>query len=288
MEQLLHWWQTLPSRSDPAIFTIGSYQLTYYALSYIAGFSLTYFLALYRLKTEEWNYSKGDIQDCMLFSALAGVIGGRLGHVILHDPAYYVRNPLRIFLPVDITNGFAYTGISGMAFYGGLIGIILTSLVFCHKRKIRYLRFVDLFTPAIPLGLALGRLANFVNGEFYGRITNMPWGMYFSSAPTHRLRHPSQLYEALLEGALLFVTLWALRKKRYFDGFISGMFIIGYGAMRFMAEFARQPDHSTGFILDIFTLGHLLCVAMIAGGFITLRLVWRFNYAKNGISDRKG
>lgn len=268
MEQILSWWQHLPEHINPIAFTIGSFSMTYYALSYVLGFGIVYLLVVYRLKSENWEYSIGTVQDCFLSCSLGAIIGGRLGYVVLHNFRYYLSNPLKIICPFDFTDGVHYVGISGMAYYGALLGIVLVSVIFCHTKKIDYLHFTDLFLPAIPLGYCFGRLANFINGEFYGRITSMPWGMYFPADPTNQLRHPSQLYESFFEGILLFVILWSLRKKKVFDGFISGLYLIGYGFFRFFVEFTREPDHSSGFILGFLTIGQLFCVLMMAAGVV--------------------
>jgi phosphatidylglycerol---prolipoprotein diacylglyceryl transferase len=160
-----------------------------------------------------------------------------------------------------------------MSYHGGLIGIIIISIFFCRKYKIKYWNFGDLLCPAIPLGYTFGRLGNFINGELYGRVTDVPWGMYFPLDPQKSLRHPSQLYEALFEGIFLFVLLWSLRKKKHFDGFLLGIYICGYGAVRFIIEFFREPDYQLGFVLGPLSMGQILCMLMIMAG-ITI-LLWR-------------
>jgi phosphatidylglycerol:prolipoprotein diacylglycerol transferase len=247
-------------------FNIGGFHMTYYAMAYIFGFAVTYLVVLYRIRTERWEYSVETVQEAFLCGCLAAVIGGRLGYIVLHDFRYYMANPLKIISPFDLSSGFRYTGISGMAFYGAVIGVVIISIVFCRINKIRYFRFMDLFTPAIPIGYTLGRLANFINGEFYGRVTAMPWGMYFPSDPAGALRHPSQLYEAFFEGIVLFIILWSLRGKRYFDGFVSGLYLVGYGTFRFFIEFARQPDHASGLILGYLSIGQVFCLVMAISG----------------------
>lgn len=264
----------MPQYLDPVAIEIGGFRLSYYALAYIFGFAIAYLLVLYRLKSEEWEYSVETVQDGFLCGSLAAVIGGRLGYVALHDFTYYMANPLKIVSPFDLSDGFRYSGISGMAFYGAVIGVVISSIIFCRVKKIRYLRFMDLFTPAIPIGYTLGRAANFINGELYGRITNLPWGMYFPSDPTHALRHPSQLYEALFEGVLLFIILWSLRKKKYFDGFISCLYLIGYGSFRFFIEFVRQPDSVSAPMAGFFTMGQVFCMLMVLSG-VTIILIKR-------------
>ena len=165
-----------------------------------------------------------------------------------------------------ISNGLHYVGISGMSYHGGVIGVILVSIFFCQKYRINFWRFADLLCPAIPLGYTFGRLGNFINGELYGRVTTVPWGMYFPLDPTHQLRHPSQLYEAFFEGIFLFIILWSLRKRKFFGGFLFCLYLIGYGLVRFFIEFVRKPDSQLEFIFGPFTMGQILCACMILGG----------------------
>lgn len=281
MEQFWNFWQHIPEHLNPIAFQIGSFKVAYYALSYIFGFTIVYLLVVYRLKTEKWEYSIGTVQDCFLFCSLGAIVGGRLGHIALHDFTYYLANPLKIVCPFDFTNGIEYTGIAGMAYHGALLGIVVVSIIFCRVKKINYLRFADLFLPAIPLGYTLGRIGNFINGESYGRLTTMPWGMYFPLAPAYQLRHPSQLYEAFFEGIFLFIILWSLRKKKYFDGFISSLYLIGYGFLRFLVEFARQPDHRSGLIFGFLTIGQIFCMCMISAGIIIMLIKVSGNRSRN-------
>jgi len=153
-----------------------------------------------------------------------------------------------------------------MSYHGGVIGVILVSIFFCNKYRVNFWNFADLLCPAIPLGYTFGRIGNFVNGELYGRVTSVPWGMYFPSDPMHQLRHPSQLYETFFEGIFLFVILWSLRKMKCFDGFFFSFYLISYGLVRFFIEFVREPDAQLGFVLGPFTMGQVLCVFMILGG----------------------
>ncbi|MHC4756609.1 MAG: prolipoprotein diacylglyceryl transferase, partial [Planctomycetota bacterium] len=176
----------------------------------------------------------------------------------------------RIIVPFDFSNGFRYIGIYGMSYHGGLIGVIIASLIFCRKHKVNLWHFADLLSPAIPLGYTFGRIGNFINGELYGQVTTVPWAMYFPLDPTGQLRHPSQLYEALFEGIFLFIILWSVRKKRVFDGFHFCLYIIGYGITRFCIEFVREPDQGLGDLLKFFTMGQLLSIAMIVTGIIII------------------
>jgi phosphatidylglycerol:prolipoprotein diacylglycerol transferase len=160
-----------------------------------------------------------------------------------------------------------------MSYHGGLIGVVIVFILFCRKHKINFWHFGDLFCPAIPLGYTFGRIGNFINGELWGRVTTMPWGMYFPLDSTHSLRHPSQLYEALFEGIVLFILLWLIKKKKLFDGFLIGIYIGGYGFVRFFIEFFREPDYQLGFVLGFMSMGQVLCLLMMATG-ITI-LIWR-------------
>ena len=170
-----------------------------------------------------------------------------------------------------------------MSYHGGLIGAILASLFFCYKNKVNFWHFADLFSPTIPLGHTFGRIGNFLNGELFGRVTSVPWAMYFPLDPTGQLRHPSQLYEAFFEGIFLFVILWGVRKKRLFNGFHFCLYIISYGTVRFCIEFIREPNHGLGSIWHFFTMGQLLSTAMILGG-IFIMLINRYQQTRKDMA----
>jgi phosphatidylglycerol:prolipoprotein diacylglycerol transferase len=273
MKFLINSWQHLPSHISPTIFSIGSFQLRYYGLMYIIAFAIVYFLTLYRIKNENYEYTAENLQDYLVWAMLGVIIGGRFGYALFYNFAYYLHHPLEIILPFDFSHGFKFVGISGMSYHGGLIGVVIVSILFCRKNKIKFWNFVDLFCPAIPLGYSFGRIGNFINGELWGRITTVPWGMYFPLDSTHSLRHPSQLYEAIFEGIVLFLLLWLIRKKKRFDGFLIGIYICGYGFVRFFIEFFREPDYQLGFVLGFMSMGQVLCLLMMMAG-ITI-IVWR-------------
>jgi len=262
-----NWWAHIPEHLNPDIFRFGSFQIRYYGLMYLLAFLTVYGLLMYRVKHEKLEYSRELIQTYFIYAILGVLIGGRLGYVIFYDWSYYSKHLLQIFLPFNFSNGFCYTGISGMSFHPGLVGVIVGTLWFCKKYKVNFWHFTDLLASVIPLGYTFGRIGNFINGELYGRVTTVPWGMYFPLDSTHRVRHPSQLYEALFDGIFLFCILWSLRKKKIFDGFLFSLYIIGYGTVRFFIEFFRQPDPQLGFVLGPFTMGQVLCALMILGGF---------------------
>ena len=267
----MNWYNHIPEYINPNIIEIGSFQIRYYGLMYLIAFITTYWLILHRLKNERHEYSKAVIQKYFVYAIFGVMIGGRLGYVLFYDSNYFFQHPLRTICPFDYSNGFQYVGLFGMSYHGGLLGVVLASLLFCYKNKVNFWRLADFLTPAIPLGYTFGRIGNFLNGELYGRVTSAAWGMYFPLDLTGQLRHPSQLYEAFFEGIFLFIILWSLRKKRPFNGFHLCLYIISYGIVRFCIEFIREPDAGLGFIWRFLTMGQILSIAMIAvGAFIML------------------
>jgi phosphatidylglycerol:prolipoprotein diacylglycerol transferase len=194
------------------------------------------------------------------------MVGARLGYVVFYNLSYFLKHPLEIFLPFEFSNGITFTGISGMSYHGGVIGILIAGWLYTRKNAIRLRDVADLYIPCIPLGYTFGRLGNFINGELYGRITTAPIGMYFPLSPQKALRHPSQLYEAFFEGIFLFVVLWAIRKVRAPRGAMLAFYLVGYGLVRFGIEFYREPDAHIGFVVGVFSMGQVLCAGMIAGG----------------------
>ena len=268
MSDFVNFWQHLPSRIDPNIFQIGSFQVRYYSLMYIVAFALTYFLVVYRLQKEKFPYTRETIQDFMLWAIIGVILGGRLGYVLFYNFEYYLRHPSEIFLPFDFSHGIRFVGISGMSYHGGLVGLIAAAVIFCRKYRIAFWNMADLFAPAVPLGYTFGRIGNFINGELWGRATTVPWGMYFPLDGSGLLRHPSQLYEAFFEGVLLFAVLWGLREKRYFEGFFVALYMAGYGLVRFFIEFYREPDAQLGFVLGSLSMGQVLSLLMVMAGVV--------------------
>ncbi|HBB15830.1 MAG: prolipoprotein diacylglyceryl transferase [Syntrophus sp. RIFOXYC2_FULL_54_9] len=266
MQNFILAWRHLPSHLSPNLLEIGSFQLRYYSLMYLAAFACTYFLVMYRIRRERYPYTMDQIQDYFVWAILGVILGGRLGYVFFYNLAYYLDHPLEILFPFEFSNGFRFIGISGMSYHGGAIAVLVFSVMFCRRRNIDFWRFADLFCPAIPLGYTFGRIGNFINGELYGRATTVAWGMVFPLDPLHLLRHPSQLYEAFFEGVVLFTVLWMIRRKSPFDGALFAWYMIGYGAIRFFIEFFREPDVQLGFVLGPFSMGQLLCFLMIAAG----------------------
>jgi phosphatidylglycerol:prolipoprotein diacylglycerol transferase len=197
-----------------------------------------------------------DLEDIIFYGVLGVVAGGRLGYVLFYKPAYYLAHPLEIF----------YLWEGGMSFHGGLLGVMLMMFWLARSRKYPFLMVGDFVSPLIPLGLAAGRLGNFINGELWGRASTLPWAMVFPQSSDGIARHPSQLYQLGLEGLALFVLVWCFANKARPMGQISAVFLMGYGFFRFMAEFTREPDNFLGLLAAGLTMGQWLSLPMIIAG----------------------
>jgi len=266
MHDFTSWWQHLPYEMNPVIFSVGGFAIRWYGTMYIIAFAIVYLLSRYRIATEKLPFDKEFPGDALTWAMGGVLIGGRLGYILFYGFDQFLRDPVGILIPINFSGTCAFAGITGMSFHGGLIGVALALWLFSRKHKVDFLRTVDLFIPALPLGYTFGRLGNFINGELYGRVTTSAIGMYFPNAPTFALRHPSQLYEAFFEGIVLFVILWTIRKKAPWPGYLSGLYLIGYGTVRFFIEFYREPDAHLGFVLMGLSMGQVLCFLMIAAG----------------------
>ena len=252
---------------DPVLFEIGPLKVEYYGLMYLVAFAITYFFGC--LSSQEGRAVRhidrtgsGSVHS----HDRRAIIGARLGYVLFYNFSYYAQHPLEIFLPFDFSNGMALTGIAGMSYHGGLIGVIIASYIYTRRAGLSLFEMADLYVSVIPMGYTFGRLGNFINGELYGRVTDSSIGMYFPLAPGSELRHPSQLYEAFFEGIFLFIVLWNLRRFVKVRGGMMGLYLIGYGTVRFIIEFFRQPDAHIGFVLGSLSMGQMLCIAMILSG----------------------
>lgn len=240
---------------DPVIFSIGPLAVRWYGMMYLLGFIGGYLAMLHVSRLRDYGINKETLSDLLFYAVLGVVIGGRLGYTLFYNAEYYLAHPLRIF----------YVWEGGMSFHGGLLGVITVLLIFSYKRKLSRLTICDLAVVAVPIGLGLGRIGNFINGELWGRITDLPWGVVFPGAGVEP-RHPSQLYEAALEGLLLFVIIYVLHRKGAKPGVAAFSFLLGYGFFRFMVEFVRQPDEHLGFLWGGATMGQLLSLPMIIAG----------------------
>lgn len=253
---------------DPIALQIGPLAIHWYGLMYLVAFGLFYYLGLQRVRRHEFvqrGWKPRDIEDLLFFGVLGVVLGGRIGYVLFYKPTYYWANPLEI---LSVWKG-------GMAFHGGLLGVIAAMAVFAWMRQRSFLEVTDLIAPCVPTGLAAGRLGNFINGELWGRSADpsLPWGMLFRNAGDFA-RHPSQLYQLALEGLLLFALLWWFARKPRGLGEVSGAFLVGYGGFRFVAEFFREPDQFLGTLWLDFSMGQWLCVPMMVSGLV----LWAWGY----------
>jgi phosphatidylglycerol:prolipoprotein diacylglycerol transferase len=252
---------------DPIAVALGPLAIRWYSLAYIVGLIAAWRYCR-RLAERPPNAVDPDqFDDFLLWATLGVVLGGRLGYVLFYKPAFFLANPLEILV---IWQG-------GMSFHGGAAGVILAIILFARKRGISWLSLGDLVACAVPIGLFLGRLANFVNGELYGRAADVPWAMVFPRDPEQIPRHPSQLYEAGLEGIVLFLLLYLLVRRGWLErpGAIGGAFLAGYGLARIIVEFFRQPDAHLGFLLGFTTMGQVLSLPLIIAGMILIAWGYR-------------
>lgn len=271
MEMFIDWWQHLPVHMNPVIFEIGSFRLQYYGLMYIVAFAITYGLATYRIRREaHFQIDSEQLQGLMTAMILGLIVGGRLGYVLFYNFSYYLHHPLEIILPFEFSGGIRFTGITGMSYHGGLIGVVAAAVFFVRKHRLDFFPMADLIIPCIPLGYTFGRLGNFINGELFGRVTTHPIGMFFPFAPGPGRRHPSQLYEAFFEGIVLFIVLWVVKGRIATRGAMLALYLMGYGLVRFFIEYARQPDAHLGYIMLSLSMGQLLCMSMILAGGLLL------------------
>lgn len=257
---------TFPS-IDPVLVSIGPFAIRWYALAYIVGLLLGWRYCLYLAGRSPRLVTRLQLDDFLLWATLGVILGGRVGYVLFYQPSHFLDHPLDIF----------YVWEGGMSFHGGLIGVILAMILFARQRGIPFFALADIIACATPIGLLLGRVANFINGELYGRASDVPWAMVFPDPNSGGVpRHPSQLYEAGLEGLLLFVVMFLLaRFTRSLEqvGRLSGVFLIGYGLSRIVVELFREPDAQLGYFFGgTTTMGQILSLPMIAYGlFLVLR-----------------
>jgi len=249
---------------DPVIFRIGPLAVRWYGMMYLLGFVGSYFMMGHIARLRNYAITKEGISDLLFYAVLGVVVGGRIGYTVFYNTAYYFSHPLEIF----------YIWEGGMSFHGGLLGVLLVLVIFSSRRKISLLTLGDLAVAAVPIGLGFGRIGNFINGELWGRPTDLPWGMIFPAAG-HVPRHPSQLYEAGLEGLLLLVIIYFLHRRQVPTGIPTCAFLFCYGCFRFMVEFVRQPDAQLGFLWGGATMGQLLSLPMILIGLSGVLFLWK-------------
>ena len=240
---------------DPVFLRLGPLEFRWYGLMYICGFVAAYFIILAGVKRKGLPLIKDDVADLIFTVALGVILGGRLGYILFYNLSYYLAHPMKLLAVWE----------GGMSFHGGLAGAILAGLYFIRKHKLSFYKLADIGFLAGPVGLGLGRIGNFINGELYGRVTDVPWGMVFPGGGALP-RHPSQLYEAFLEGLVMFIILYVISRKVPRDGVVFWSFIGLYGLFRFLVEFVREPDEQLGFLFGTLSMGQLLSLPMFLLG----------------------
>jgi len=252
---------------DPVLLELGPLKVRWYGLMYVLGFTASYFLVRFQIRRQQYSQLAEHFENINLVLILAVIFGGRLGYVLFYNFAYYAQHPLEIFA--------TWTG--GMSFHGACLALIVSGWWYTRRNGLDFWKTADIYAATIPVGLGLGRIGNFINGELFGRETDLPWGVIFpygGAVP----RHPSQLYEAALEGAVLFIILWLNKDKPWQHrrswphGSILALFLVGYGFFRMGIELVREPDQQIGFLLGLFTMGQLLSFLMVATGVLLWRL----------------
>ncbi|WFW29909.1 MAG: prolipoprotein diacylglyceryl transferase [Wolbachia endosymbiont of Menacanthus eurysternus] len=244
---------------NPIIFSVGPVSIHWYSLAYILGIIFAYW---YLHKLDNRKILTKNFYDSLLTSTIIGIIlGGRFGYILIYDLIFYLKNPIEILK----------TWKGGMSFHGGVIGVLCAIIITCKKYNISVYYTLDLISCGVPIGLFLGRIANFINGELFGRVTTMPWGLVFLKSGDNLSRHPSQLYEAFLEGLLFFIAinlLFFLTRIKFYRGATTSIAIIWYGIARFAVEFFREPDYQIGYLWLNLTIGQLLSIPMVLLGII--------------------
>lgn len=270
----MNWWQHLPGQIDPIVFTVGFLSLRWYALMWLAGLALAWFMARrlassLLLPAESWF-------DLFFSLFLGAWLGGRIGFALWYRPDWFLAHPMSIILP--FASDGSWTGISGMSFHGGLLGVVAALYWFSRRHRLNFLLLADIVALVAPLALFSGRIGNFLNLELYGRVTSVPWGMYFPGVIPSTLRHPSTLYEALLEGVLLFAVLFIVRSRIHLAGGLSALFLVIYGILRFLVEYVREPDRGVVLLYGVLTRGQALSLVMIASGALLFLWLRRQNH----------
>ena len=241
---------------DPAAIRIGDFAVHWYGIMYLIGFIGGWWLGRVRARRADSGWDPAEVGDLLFYVALGVVLGGRVGYILFYNFGLFLQDPLIVF---RIWQG-------GMSFHGGLLGVLLATWLYGRRTQRHFFEVTDFLAPLIPLGLGAGRIGNFINGELWGRPTDLPWGMVFPFVD-QQPRHPSMLYEALLEGLVLFIILWIYSARPRPTMAVSGLFLICYGVFRFAVEFVRQPDAHMGFLaFGWLTMGQVLSLPMIAFG----------------------
>ena len=258
---------------DPVIFSVGPLSVRWYGLMYLIGFALAMWLANRQAEKPNSGWTKEQVSDLLFYGMLGVILGGRIGYVLFYQFSYFIENPLYLF---RIDQG-------GMSFHGGTLGVITAIAIFAWTRKKSLFEVGDFVVPLVPLGLLAGRIGNFINGELWGRVTDVPWAFIFPSGGPEP-RHPSQLYEAFLEGLVLFLILqWFIKKPRP-AGSVAGVFLLGYGVFRFIVEYFREPDAHLGLFAGVISMGQILSLPMVIGGLGLL--IWAYKKPQHSVASK--
>ena len=261
----MEFWQNIYSNFDPVAIEILGFKIHWYGIMYIMALMSALYIAEWIIKKDNLNISHESLNAYFIYAELGVIFGARIGYFLFYDPnyTYYLIHPWEMFNPFDSSGEFV--GIRGMSYHGAMIGFVVGSWLFVRKYKVSFLFLMDLVAISIPLAYTLGRIGNFLNKELIGRETNLSIGIYVNGV----LRHPSQLYEAFLEGIVLFIIIYNYRKYKKFDGELMALYLFGYGAFRYIIEFVREPDVQLGFVCcGWMTMGQLLCLGMMLFGVI--------------------
>ncbi len=251
---------------DPVAFSLGPLHVRWYGLMYLLGFLAGWALGRYRARRPDSGWTAAQVDDLVFYIALGVILGGRIGYVLFYGFGGLLRDPLLLFRVWE----------GGMSFHGGFLGVLLAMALFARKHQKPFWVTVDFIAPLIAPGILFGRLGNFINGELWGRVTDLPWGMVFRQTGDNLPRHPSQLYEAALEGVALFLVVWLFSARPRPTMAVSGVFALAYGLFRFLVEFVRQPDAQLGYLaFDWLTMGQALSLPLIAVGVLLLGLAYR-------------
>ncbi len=255
----LNGWNLIYTWLDPVALRLGWFSLHWYGVMYVAALLVAFFAAL--AFAPRFGVARERVESYVIWAEIGVILGARLGYILIYDPhtAYYLTHPWQIFNPV--ANG-EFVGIRGMSYHGAVVGFVIASVLYARVRRDNLWQILDLCAVSIPLGYIFGRVGNFLNAELYGRATDVPWGVFIDGA----LRHPSQLYEAFFEGAVLFAVVWAWRRRASFCGELICVYLFFYGVARFFCEAFRQPDAQIGFLAFGLSMGQILSAAMMVAG----------------------
>ncbi|KAA3628287.1 MAG: prolipoprotein diacylglyceryl transferase [Proteobacteria bacterium] len=261
---------------DPVAFSIGPLRVHWYGLMYLVAFGLAWWLGRWRAKQAGSGWNNDQVSDLVFYGALGAVLGGRIGYTLFYGWKWLADDPLYLFRVWE----------GGMSFHGGFLGVVLAMWIYARRTQRTFWFVTDFIAPLVPLGLGAGRIGNFINGELRGRVTDAPWAIVFPGGGDYA-RHPSQLYQATLEGLLLFLVLWWYSRRPRPAGAVSALFLVGYGAFRFVVEFAREPDAHLGFIvLDWLTMGQVLSLPMLVFGVGLFAFAYRKQRTVAAVAER--